>query len=172
VPSGGGSPTDVVTGIYALTISTESDSCVPRRVAGDVGQAPVQAQLSDGSAGLTVDVITLLSRFSIPLPALDGYSWSSDPFGIICVSGAGAGTMSELFQLLDVGDGVLTVSSTGDYTITGPCHDGPNETSAGLDGLVPQASCHSERTLRYSLRTPCPAPKRIVEDPGGLHCVD
>lgn len=167
VPSGGEKPTDIVTGIYNLTISTESDSCDPKRITGDGGQATVQMQ-PDHSA-LTILVYNLHSANPVPLFAADGYANDVGPLTAYCLSGVMPGTMSEQLQLLDVGDGTFTVQSISDYAITQPCNDGPNQTSVGLDGLMPQASCHAERTFHYSLLTPCPAPKRIVDDTDAEH---
>lgn len=152
-PDGGIAAQDVVSGIYELTITTNSDSCDPLRTSGDVGQVPL-INLADQMRIWTVarpqsDKDSGLGK-EYDLAATNGYSVVEDDRATdSCRHHLDA-------QFLSATRTEVSVGAIEDLQV--PCP------GLSWDGdPPPHTDCHSDQMRTYTLVTPCPSPKLIVD---------
>jgi hypothetical protein len=151
-------PSAVVTGVYTLTATPQSDTCTPQRFVGSA-TVPVIADsttiaIADESSSLTTPTIaqyslTAASDYTAQIPAT-GATFTPCPSG---------GAFSLDFTLTAASASALTVTDDETWTIVSAC------AGTTIDATtVPSASCTASRTLSYALVQACAAPCTIVED--------
>jgi hypothetical protein len=150
-------PTAVVTGIYTLTATSQSDTCDPQRFIGAV-TVPIFAGgsaivITDQSSSVTAPT---LARYD--LPEGSGYTAEIPPAGATFAPCPSGGTFSLDFALTAATASAFDVEDDETWTIVSAC-DGTTIDAA----TVPAASCSASRTLAYTLVQSCATPCTIVE---------
>jgi hypothetical protein len=158
-------PSSVVTGVYTLTATSQSDSCDPPRFVGSV-TVPIFADTTgSGSDSTTIEIADQSS--SVTAPTIARYSLSSATSYTAEVPASGAsfapcpsgGSFSLDYTLTAASSTALTVTDDETWTIVTAC---PGTT---IDAAtVPSASCAASRTLEYKLVAACASPCTIIED--------
>lgn len=158
-------PSTVVTGVYTLTATSQSDNCDPPRFVGSV-TVPIFADTTGSGSGTTTIEIADESS-SVNTPTISRYSLTSASSYSAQVPATGAsfapcpsgGSFSLDFTLTAASSTALTVTDDESWTIVTAC---PGTT---IDAAtVPSASCAASRTLQYTLVQACATPCTIIED--------
>jgi hypothetical protein len=150
-------PSAVVTGIYTLTASPESDTCDPQRFVGSA-TVPIFADTSaiviaDESSSVTAPTV---ARYT--LDAATDYTAQVPASGATLPPCPSGGSFSLAFALTAASATSLEVTDDEAWTIVSPCADTVIDATT-----VPAASCAASRTLDYALVQACALPCTIVE---------
>jgi hypothetical protein len=151
-------PSAVVTGVYTLTASSQSDTCDPPRFVG-TATVPIYAgsaaiEITDESSSVTAPTI---ARYS--LGSASQYTTQVPPEGAAFPPCPSGGTFSLDFTLTAASDTALTVTDDETWTIVTACAGTVIDAAS-----VPSASCAASRTLQYALVQACASPCTILED--------
>jgi hypothetical protein len=150
----------IASGIYALTIHSESDACTPRRTAGDLGRVSVVSlehavsiAVPENADDLTADVTR-----RVTLTAEDGFHAEQSDTMDACPAATTARTLTLTARDTDR----FAIELTEQFTGLAAC--GP------MDGM-PSADCVSTRALDYELVSACEAPCELSwSAAGGITC--
>ena len=141
----------IASGIYALTVRSESDACSPRRTEGDLGRVGVlrldhaiSVAVPESADDLTADVTR-----RVTLAAEDGFHDEQSDTMDACP----AATTSRALTLTTRDADRFALELTERFTGLAAC--GP------MDGM-PTADCESTRALDYRLLAACEAPCEIA----------
>ena len=141
----------IVSGIYALTIHSESDRCSPQRVAGELGRVSV-VRLDDAlsvAVPESADDVTADVTRRVTLAADQGFHAEQTDTMDACPTATTARTLT----LTSRGAAGFALELTEQFTGLATC--GP---MAGM----PTADCVSTRALDYELVTACEAPCELA----------
>lgn len=137
-------PEDVESGRYELKVITRTDTCSPRRGAGDIGELDVDVSSGVISTQGVITTDSYLSFYSYDLSADDGYEITSGR-GLLLGKDCGAeATYLTHHELTAATGGGFVVRQRTDWTVTRPCLDAVNSE-------VPRQSCRVEQDYRYEL---------------------
>jgi hypothetical protein len=150
-------PSAVVTGIYTLTATSQSDTCDPQRFVGSA-TVPVFADttsiaIAEESSSVTAPTI---ARYN--LAAARGYAVQVPPATATFAPCPSGGSFALDFTLTAASSTSLDVSDEETWTIASPCADTTIDAAT-----VPSATCATSRTLHYALVQPCATPCTIIE---------
>jgi hypothetical protein len=153
-------PSAVVTGIYSMTASTQSDTCNPPRFVG-AATLPVFADAStigifDESSPATTPTY---ARYDLLESA--GYAAAIPPAGATIPPCPTGGSFSLDFTLAQASATALEVTDDETWTIVSSC-----PTTIIDAATVPYASCAAGRTLEYTLVEACAPPCTIISENG------
>ncbi len=151
-------PSAVVTGIYTLTATSQSDTCDPQRFVG-AATVPIFADTS------TIEIADESSSVTAPTVARYDLSGSASYTADVPAAGAtyapcpSGGSFSLAFALTQASATGFEVTDDETWTIATPC------AGTVIDAAtVPNASCAANRTLQYTLVQACAVPCTIVEN--------
>lgn len=159
------SPEKVRTGSYEVSVTTEQDSCSPKRLEGNVGVTDVAIPEDRSSISPMVPssfigggVLGSFQRFNLPADA--DFALTVGPGLDAGTSCGGAVTFLTSYTLAEADESGMALRRHTKWSVTRPC-------DAGVVSEVPEASCEVEQVLRYELKTACDAPCQLRSD--GLH---
>jgi hypothetical protein len=150
-------PSAVVTGIYTLTATSQTDTCDPQRFVGSA-TVPVFVDqtsivIADESSSVTAPTI---ARYG--LAAANGYAVQIPPATATFAPCPSGGSFALDFTLTAASSTSIDVSDEETWTIASPC------AGTTIDAAtVPAATCATSRTLHYALVQSCATPCTIIE---------
>jgi len=150
-------PSAVVTGIYTLTATSQTDTCDPPRFVGSA-TVPVFAndtliEITDENSSVTEPTI---ARYS--LAAASGYAAQIPPATATFAPCPSGGSFSLDFTLTAASSTSFDVADQESWTIVSPCANTVIDAAT-----VPAASCATSRTLHYALVQACATPCTLIE---------
>jgi hypothetical protein len=150
-------PTSVVTGIYTLTATSQTDSCDPQRFVGSV-TVPIFADGSDIAITDESSSVTAPTLARYDLTEGSGYVTQIPPTGATFAPCPSGGSFSLDLALTAANASSFDVEDDETWTIVSAC------SGTTIDAAtVPAASCSASRTLAYTLVQACATPCTIVE---------
>jgi hypothetical protein len=151
-------PSAVVTGIYTLTATSQSDTCNPQRFVG-AATVPIFADTS------TIEIVDEDSSLTAPTIGQYDLAESADYTAHVPAAGAtytpcpSGGSFALDFTLMEASATAFEVTDDETWTIVSAC------AGTVIDATtVPNASCTASRTLDYALVSACATPCTIVEN--------
>ncbi|HEX3474776.1 MAG TPA: hypothetical protein VHT91_07025 [Kofleriaceae bacterium] len=149
-------PSTVVTGIYTLTATSQTDTCDPPRFVG-AATVPVFAnttsiEITDEDSSVTE---TTFARYD--LSAASGYAAQVPPATATFAPCPSGGSFSLDFTLTAANPTSFDVSDEETWSIVSPCPDTVIDAAT-----VPAASCATRRTLHYALVQACATPCTLI----------
>ncbi|HEV7556823.1 MAG TPA: hypothetical protein VGO00_15260 [Kofleriaceae bacterium] len=154
-------PSDVVTGIYEITVTNQADDCTAPRFTGTGTVAVFQH-----GDGIDAFDYTPSSQTRYSLEAAQGYTLQIPADGqklLACANDPSSSVVFEL-ALTAATAGHFEVDKTEMWTITAACQ------SVVDSSTVPVSSCHATRTLSYDLVQACDSSCLIADATGALIC--
>ncbi len=153
-------PSAVVTGIYTLTATSQSDTCDPQRFVGNA-TVPIFADTS------TIRIVDQSSTVATPTLARYDLSGSDRSYtargsrrpGATYAPCPSGGSFSLVFALTQASSTAFEVTDDETWTIVSACPG-----TVIVASTVPAASCAATRTLAYTLVQSCATPCTIVEN--------
>jgi hypothetical protein len=150
-------PSAVVTGIYTLTATSQSDTCDPQRFVGSA-TLPIFVDstaivIADEDSSVTSPTI---ARYSLAEAA--GYTEQVPPSGAAYAPCPSGGSFSLAFTLTAASATSLEVTDDETWTIASACAGTTIDAST-----VPNATCAAARTLDFTLVQACASPCTIIE---------
>lgn len=148
-------PSQVVTGIYEMNATTQTDTCDPPRFVGSA----LTSIYADSSVITFTDQSSSSNVQRYELESAEGYTARVPPLGstiTLCPDGTGS---VELDYTLTAADATaFTVTDDETWTIASLC------ANASVGGsTVPVASCSAERSLVFTLVQACAPPCEVLD---------
>ncbi len=147
----------MVTVIYTLTATSQTDTCDPPRF---VGSATVPVFASDTSIEITDESSSVteptIARYG--LTAANGYAAQIPPATATFAPCPSGGSFALDFTLTAANPTSFDVSDEETWTIVSPCADTVIDATT-----VPAATCATSRTLHYALVQACATPCTLIE---------
>jgi hypothetical protein len=153
--------TEVLPGIYHLSIRGEVDACSPARETGAMGEVGVV--VAPGVLNVPVPDATEVDALRVSLSRTDGWHGESSATLAGCVGA----TLDRSWTVLDTDDGSFEVA----YRESWRGLDGCGEAMRSIMPEAPTGDCDADLVLDYQLREACMAPCEVGVSVLGVACV-
>lgn len=152
---------EVLPGIYDLSIRGEVDACSPARETGAMGEVGVV--VAPGQVNVPVPDATEVDALRVSLSRTDGWHGATS----IDLAGCVGATLDRSWTVLDSDDGSFAVAYRESWRGLEGC-------GAAMRSIMPEAptaDCDADLVLDYQLREACHAPCEVGVSALGVACV-